>query len=75
MARIISTRAREQVTEHVGYWFEDYPETTQVNLEAGTLWVDDFDGNLSQMRKLVTEEFVKRGWKLRTIKGVKTLVR
>lgn len=73
--RHITARATAQTAKHVGFWFEDHPEQTSVALENGGLWVDDFDGSIVQMRKAVTAEFVSHGWVLRTIKGVKTLIK
>ena len=75
VSRTISVRARIQTMQTIDYWMEDNPEQTSVTVEHGRLWVTDFDGNFAQMRKCVREEFAHRGWKLRTIKGVKTFVK
>ena len=75
VSRTLTARALAQTVKHVDYWLEDNADYTSVALENGSLWVNDFDGTLPQMRRAVKEEFVKRGWVCRSVKGVKTLIK
>jgi len=75
VSRPITARARTQVERHIHFWLKDHPDQTSVALEHRGLWVDDFDGNIGQMRKAVREELVRLGWVFRTIKSVQTLIR
>lgn len=75
VSRHISARAREQVARKVRFFQEDFPNATSCPQNAACLWVDDFDGSVIQMYRLMAEALAPLGWRLRTLKGVKTLER
>jgi len=71
----LTARATGQVRQHVDYWLEDHPKQESVSLACGSLYVDDYNGSLAQMKRAVAGEFVARGWAKKTVKGMKMLVR
>ena len=75
VSRHISARAREQVARQVQFFQEDYPLITSCPQNAACLWIGDFDGNVVQMYRLMADALAPLGWRLRTIKGVKTFER